>query len=106
MGHDTIAADGGMTGIDTARAEHPDAIVLDLMMPEVSGLDVLEALRNDEETRSVPILVLTAVTMSREHLICVANGADRVMTKPFDPRDVAEVVDSMMSPSRSVATGS
>jgi DNA-binding response OmpR family regulator len=44
--------------------------------------------------------------MSREHLICVANGADRVMTKPFDPRDVAEVVDSMMSPSRSVATGS
>jgi DNA-binding response OmpR family regulator len=106
MGHDTIAADGGMTGIDTARAEHPDAIVLDLMMPEVSGLDVLEALRSDEETRSVPILVLTAVTMSREHLICVANGADRVMTKPFDPRDVAEVVDSMMSPSRSVATGS
>ena len=106
MGHDTIAADGGMTGIDVARAEHPDAIVLDLMMPEVSGLDVLDALRNDEETKSVPILVLTAVTMSREHLICVANGADRVMTKPFDPRDVAEVVDSMMSPSRSVATGS
>ncbi len=106
MGHDTIAADGGVTGIDVARAEHPDAIVLDLMMPEVSGLDVLDALRNDEETKSVPILVLTAVTMSREHLICVANGADRVMTKPFDPRDVAEVVDSMMSPSRSVATGS
>ncbi len=106
MGHDTIAADGGVTGIDVARVEHPDAIVLDLMMPEVSGLDVLDALRNDEETKSVPILVLTAVTMSREHLICVANGADRVMTKPFDPRDVAEVVDSMMSPSRSVATGS
>jgi DNA-binding response OmpR family regulator len=106
MGHDTIAADGGETGIDAARTEHPDAIVLDLMMPEVSGLDVLDALRHDDETSSVPILVLTAVTMSREHLICVANGADRVMTKPFDPRDVAEVVDSMMSPARSVATGS
>lgn len=98
MGHETIVVDGGAAGIDIARAEHPDAIVLDLMMPETNGLDVLDSLRHDDATRSVPILVLTAVSTSREHERCVSGGADLVMTKPFDPRDVAEVVDSMMAP--------
>lgn len=106
IGHETIIADSGAAGIDVARAEHPDAIVLDLMMPEVNGLDVLDTLRHDDATRSVPILVLTAVTMSREHLLCVSGGADRVMTKPFDPRDVAEVVDAMMSSEGSAVVGS
>ena len=106
MGHETIAAEGGDSGIDIARTEHPDAIVLDLMMPAVNGLDVLDTLRHDDATRDVPILVLTAVTMSREHLLCVSGGADRVMTKPFDPRDVAEVVDAMMSSEGSAVVGS
>jgi CheY-like chemotaxis protein len=70
--------------------------VLDLMMPEVNGHDVLEALREDEITDDVPILVLTAVTQSRERERCLAEGADRVMTKPFDPRDVATVIDDML----------
>ena len=96
QGHETLVADGGRTGIDAARVQHPDAIVLDLMMPEVNGHDVLEALREDDATEDVPILVLTAVTQSRERERCLAEGADRVMTKPFDPREVATVVDGMM----------
>ena len=96
-GHDTVVADGGRTGIDAARAEHPDAIVLDLMMPEVTGHDVLEVLRDDETMRDVPILVLTAVTMAAEREQCLAEGADVVMTKPFDPREVATVVDGLLN---------
>jgi DNA-binding response OmpR family regulator len=96
QGHETLLADGGRTGIDAARRQHPDAIVLDLMMPEVNGHDVLLALRDDDETDDVPILVLTAVTQARERERCFAEGADRVMTKPFDPRDVANVIDDML----------
>ncbi|MGZ8630981.1 MAG: response regulator transcription factor [Actinomycetota bacterium] len=103
MGHETIAAEGGDSGIDIARTEHPDAIVLDLMMPAVNGLDVLDTLRHDDATRDVPILVLTAVTMSREHLLCVSAGANKVMTKPFDPRDVAQEVERLLSPETSAA---
>ena len=106
MGHETIAADGGASGIDVARVERPDAIVLDLMMPAVNGLDVLEALRHDESTRDVPILVLTAVSMSREHLRCVSGGADVVMTKPFDPRDVADAVERLLATATPARTGS
>ena len=97
QGHETLVADGGRTGIDAARVQHPDAIVLDLMMPEVNGHDVLEALREGDDTEDVPILVLTAVTQSRERDRCLAEGADRVMTKPFDPRDVANAVDGMLN---------
>jgi DNA-binding response OmpR family regulator len=97
QGHETVTADGGRTGIEAARRQHPDAIVLDLMMPEVNGHDVLEALRENDATEDVPILVLTAVTQSRERDRCLAEGADRVMTKPFDPRDVANAVDGMLN---------
>jgi two-component system alkaline phosphatase synthesis response regulator PhoP len=97
-GHQTVVADGGRTGIDMALAEHPDVIVLDLMMPAVTGHDVIEILRDDDATRQTPILVLTAVTMSREKDRCLSEGADLVMTKPFDPRDVADAVEDLLSP--------
>jgi CheY-like chemotaxis protein len=97
-GHSIVVADGGREGIELARSESPDAIVLDLMMPVVSGHEVLMVLRDDEATRHVPILVLTAVTMSRERDECLSEGADMVMTKPFDPREVAQAVDALMAP--------
>jgi two-component system response regulator MtrA len=96
QGHETLLADGGRTGIDAARRQHPDAIVLDLMMPGVNGHDVLLALRDDDGTEDVPILVLTAVTQARERERCFAEGADRVMTKPFDPREVASAIEDML----------
>jgi CheY-like chemotaxis protein len=96
-GHETLVAESGRSGIEKARAEHPDAIVLDLMMPAVNGYDVLEELRDDPVIEEVPILVLTAVTLSRERDRCISEGADAVMTKPFDPRDVADAVDELLS---------
>jgi CheY-like chemotaxis protein len=96
-GHETVVAENGRTGIELARAERPDAIVLDLMMPGVNGHDVLDALRDEDGTEDVPVLVLTAVTLSRERERCLAEGADEVMTKPFDPGDVAVAIDRLLS---------
>lgn len=103
-GHEVVMAEGGRSGIDMARSAHPDLIVLDLMMPAVSGYDVLETLRHDDATREVPILVLTAVVMSRERERCLSEGADMVMTKPFDPKDVAEAVEILLTPREPSAT--
>jgi DNA-binding response OmpR family regulator len=96
-GHETLVAEGGRSGIEAARTEHPDLIVLDIMMPAVTGHDVLDVLRDDATVKDVPILVLTAVAVSRERERCLAEGADAVMTKPFDPRDVAEAVDALLA---------
>jgi DNA-binding response OmpR family regulator len=96
-GHETIVAESGTTGIELAHAERPDVIVLDLMMPAVNGYDVLHLLRSNDATKDVPILVLTAVTMSRDRNRCLSEGADAFMTKPFDPREVASTVDSLLA---------
>jgi CheY-like chemotaxis protein len=97
-GHRTISAEDGRKGIETARAERPDAIVLDMMMPGgLSGYEVLGELRNDSELDEVPVLVLTAITRSVELQRCLSEGADAVMTKPFDPLDVANAIDRLLS---------
>jgi CheY-like chemotaxis protein len=95
-GHETVVAGDGVSGIEMAHSEHPDIIVLDLMMPDITGYDVLEILRDDEETKDLPIVVLTAVTMQRERDRCMSKGADAVMIKPFDPRDVARAVGALL----------
>ena len=99
-GHETVVAEDGRTGIELALAEHPDAIVLDLMMPRVNGYDVLDALREADGMQEVPVLVLTAVALSSERERCLSAGADAVMTKPFDPRDVVEALDDLLITSR------
>ena len=89
-------AEDGPSGIELALTEHPDAIVLDLMMPCVNGYDVLDALQDADGMADVPVLVLTAVALTREHDRCRSAGADAVMTKPFDPRDVVEALDDLL----------
>jgi DNA-binding response OmpR family regulator len=96
-GHEIVVAEDGRSGLALAHSEHPDAIVLDLMMPGVTGYDVLGELKTDTDVDDVPVLVLTAVTMSRERARCLEGGAAAVMTKPFDPRDVAEAVDGLLT---------
>ena len=95
-GHDTVVAEDGNSGIELALTEHPDAIVLDLMMPRVNGYDVLDALRGADEMDDVPVIVLTAVTLSRERDRCLSEGAAAVITKPFDPADVVDALDGLL----------
>jgi CheY-like chemotaxis protein len=63
-GFTVLKADGGREGIDLARSQRPNLILLDLMMPGLNGFDVVEALRADEDTRTIPIMVLTAKTLT------------------------------------------
>ena len=99
-GYETVVAEDGRTGIEMAEAERPDAIVLDLMMPGVNGYEVLGTFHHSAELDDVPVLVLTAVTLSKDRERCLSEGADAVMTKPFDPRDVADAIDALMVPAK------
>ncbi|PFG33654.1 response regulator transcription factor [Sanguibacter antarcticus] len=78
----------GATALQTARAEAFDLIILDVMMPGMSGLDVLRALRDEAATRSTPVLMLTAKTQERDIEAGFAAGADDYITKPFSPREL------------------
>lgn len=81
FGYKTLVAFGGAEGINTARSKHPDFIVLDLMMPEVNGLEVVEALKSDVETASIPILILTAKQITPEDRARLEGSVKQILEK-------------------------
>jgi two-component system, OmpR family, alkaline phosphatase synthesis response regulator PhoP len=84
-GYDVVTAKDGREGLSTFRREKPDLIVLDLMMPEMDGLDVCRAIRRES---NVPIIMLTARVEETDKLIGLEIGADDYITKPFSPREL------------------
>jgi DNA-binding response OmpR family regulator len=84
-GYRALAAYDGRQALELARTKAPDLIVLDLMLPEVSGLDVCRALRSESK---VPIIMLTARASEEDKLIGLDLGADDYVTKPFSPREL------------------
>jgi len=83
--YDVVTAKDGAQGLLSARREKPDLIVLDLMMPEMDGLDLCRAIRRES---NVPIIMLTARVEETDKLIGLEIGADDYMTKPFSPREL------------------
>ena len=84
-GYDVLTATDGVKGLAAARREKPDLIVLDLMLPEMDGLDVTRAIRRESD---VPIIMLTARVEETDKLIGLELGADDYITKPFSPREL------------------
>ena len=89
-GMEVIEASGGADGLVKARSEAPDVVLLDVMMPDMDGAATLAALRADPATASTPVVFLTAKAMRSEIERLRALGARGVLTKPFDPRTLAE----------------
>src|SRR5437016_4104370 len=83
----STAADGA-SGLQKAREDRPDFIVLDLMLPKMSGLEVCKILKNDAATSHIPILMLTAKAEEIDRIVGLEFGADDYVTKPFSPREV------------------
>jgi two-component system phosphate regulon response regulator PhoB len=103
----STAADGG-EALRLARLEHPDLVILDLMLPGVSGYDVLAELRRLDDTRDVGVILLTARREEVDRIRGLTLGADDYLTKPFSPAElslrVAAVLRRLAAPS--VASGS
>ncbi len=89
-------ATNGQEALDAVAAGAPDLILLDVMMPLVNGFDVCRTLKGDPETRSIPIMMLTAKGQDLDRQAGLDVGADRYVTKPFDPDDVLELAAEML----------
>ena len=92
-GHQVLNALDGVHGLELAREEKPDLIVLDLMMPGINGLEVCRTLRKESE---VPIIMLTARTTEQDKLVGLDLGADDYVTKPFSPRELVARVRAVL----------
>jgi two-component system phosphate regulon response regulator PhoB len=81
-------AHDGLTALEAARRETPDLVVLDWMLPELSGIDVLKELRNQPATRAIPVILVTARREEIDRVLGLELGADDYVTKPFSAREL------------------
>jgi two-component system phosphate regulon response regulator PhoB len=88
LGYRVATATSGAEALDAARRERPALVVLDLMLPDLSGFDVLERLRADETTRGVGVLMLTARGGEPDRIRGLSLGADDYLAKPFSPQEL------------------
>jgi DNA-binding response OmpR family regulator len=95
-GHECIIANDGSRGFATAKRQAPDAILLDLMMPIMDGFAALQALRDDERTAHIPVVVLSAVSKEMMEERCLDLGARSVVRKPFDTDELLVRLDAAL----------
>lgn len=95
-GFEVETARRGDTGLDTIRREHPDLIVLDLMLPGVDGLELTRLLKRDPNTSRMPIVMLTARGEEVDRIVGLELGADDYISKPFSPREVVLRVKAVL----------
>ncbi|MFC1907430.1 response regulator [Chloroflexota bacterium] len=92
-GFQVMAAYDGNSALEMARRQTPDLIVLDLMLPEVSGWDICRALRQESD---IPIIMLTARDESSDKIVGLELGADDYVTKPFDPKELVSRIKAVL----------
>jgi DNA-binding response OmpR family regulator len=88
-------ADDGEKSLEIARRLRPDVIILDMMMPRLSGLEVLSEIRGDRGLAETPVIVLTAQPSTKEEAL--RCGADIVMVKPFEPAQITAAVEEVLA---------
>jgi len=95
-GFSVLKAYDGEVALRTVKAQNPDLIILDLMLPEISGLDVCKAVRNNYATANLPIIMLTAKAQEVDKIIGLEMGADDYITKPFSIKELIARVRAML----------
>lgn len=97
-GYDIIGADGGKKGLETIREQKPDLVLLDLMMPDMDGWEVYQQLKADEETRDIPVIVVTAKAQSIDKVLGLHIAkVDDYISKPFSPQELLDSVEQVLS---------
>src|SRR5436309_11836124 len=96
-GYDVVTAADGNEALKKARSSLPDLIVLDLMLPEVDGLEVCKILRRDPATAAIPIIMVTAKAAELDRILGLELGANDYVTKPFSPRELVLRVKNLLT---------
>jgi two-component system cell cycle response regulator DivK len=91
-----IRAKNGMLGLEAARNDAPDLILLDVLLPDMNGIEVLKQLKADDVLKHIPVIALTASANSDIYRQCIEAGCDAFMTKPFTKRQLTEQLEKFL----------
>lgn len=97
LGFETIVSQDGLDGLNQARSQKPDLIILDIMLPKLDGYKLSRYLKYDEQYRRIPIIMLTAKSDERDEEIGRATSADAYITKPFDNQKLITTIKELVA---------
>ncbi len=100
-GYEVVAANNGTQALARASSDHPDLIILDIMMPDMNGYEVSRRLRRNPDTKAIPIIMFTAKTLIDDKVAGFEAGADDYLTKPTHPAELASRVKAILMRSTS-----
>jgi CheY-like chemotaxis protein len=95
-GYDTLLAHHGEEALEIANREHPDLVILDIMMPRLDGYQTCERLKADDATKDIPVVFLSAKAQQSDIDEGKEYGVEAYLTKPFDPDTLIEVIESLV----------
>ena len=98
-GYEVLTALDGEQAVEKARAEHPDLIVLDIMMPKLDGYETCKILKAGDDTKNIPVILLSAKGRNVDQKIGFEVGADDYITKPFSPGKLVERINAILGQS-------
>ncbi len=105
-GYEVIGANGGREGMRLIKTERPDLVLLDLMMPDMDGWDVYHQLRADENTKSLPVIVITARAQNIDRVLGLEVAkVDDYLAKPFTPQELLDSVAKVFTDSEAEVKG-
>jgi len=94
---EVIGANGGRAGLELVRKLRPDLVLLDLMMPDVDGWEVYQQLKADEQTRSIPVIIVTAKAQTIDKVLGLHIAkVDDYISKPFSPKELVESLERVL----------
>ena len=97
-GYEIIGANGGREGLDLVRAQTPDLVLLDLMMPDMDGWDVYQQMKADEHTQNIPVIVVTAKAQSIDKVLGLHIAkVDDYISKPFSPQELVDSIEKVLA---------
>ena len=103
-GYQVAAVGDGVAGLEKIRKSQPDLLVLDLMLPKLSGMEVCKEIRRDQALKQLPILMLTARGEEMDRVIGLEVGADDYVTKPFSPRELVARIRALLRRTEPIGT--
>ena len=97
LGHQILTATDGAAGVETAKAELPDLVLMDVMMPNLNGFQATRTLARDEATRHIPVILVTTKDQDTDRMWGMRQGAKAYITKPFSEDELSEVLERVFA---------